>query len=178
MATPSAAVTQLRQTLVVIGSIVTLSLLCVAILLGLLYVRGERPPFEYLDAQGRPVWGNVTTYQAEDSLLCPGEALRVTVSFRVNDTPVTIRRFYGIRMIDNGIPRRTLRVGYFDPLVRDVEPGSAIPYTVAGTLVGPARYAIPLPNLAPGQYLFEVVSAADGHPDNAFHVRFEVEPCE
>jgi hypothetical protein len=176
--TMAASVAQLNRTLVIASVVVGTGLLLVALLLGLLYVRGERPPFEYLDGRGDPVWGSVTTYQAEDSRLCPGESLRVTISFRVNRVPLVVRREYAIRGIDaDGTPRRAVQAGHFDPLVRDVEPGAGIPYTVAGTLVGPALYVIPLPPLPPGAYLYEVVSSADDHPDNAFHVAFEVADC-
>jgi hypothetical protein len=178
MAVAPNPVEQLRKTLILIGSILVAALLLVSVLLALLYVRGERPPFEYLDANGRAVWGNVTTYQAEDSFLCPGEPLAITISFRVNSVPITIRREYAVRSVQAGIPGRILKAGDFDPLVREVDPGAAIPYTLEGTVVGPARYVLPLPTLMPGQYVYEVVSSADDHSDNGFHTFFQVQACE
>jgi hypothetical protein len=177
MAAPT-SITQLNRTIIIAGSVIGVGLIAIVGLLALLYVRGERPPFEYLDANGRPVWGNVTTYQAEDSFLCPGEPLAITISFRVNSVPITIRREYAVRSVQAGIPGRILKAGDFDPLVREVDPGSAIPYTIAGTVVGPARYVLPLPTLMPGQYVYEVVSSADDHSDNGFHTFFQVQACE
>lgn len=158
-----------------VGLLVALGVLIVIITLGIL--RGERPPFEYLDAQGRMVWGNVTTYPAEDSVLCPGDPLVFTVAFRVNEVPVNIRREYTFRPVRDGIGSRAARSGYFDPLVRNVEPGAGLSYTTP-TVVEPTTYRVPTYALTPGSYVLSVIAKAEDRPDNAFQVFFTVEDCD
>lgn len=148
--------------------------LVVLVLLVLLALRQTTPPMRYHPA-GTPSWNQSPAYiEPTPRTVCPGQPVAVVLDIDVIRVPLQLHIRYAIRQDrPDGV---TVDSGDLVALLSEGRRQSPVPFAVPRTYRNSAL-TLPVSELPPGQYVFEVVAGDGIRAAHGFVVPFEVQAC-